>query len=89
MRFAREHPKLQIVAVVSRWAEPRQTGEFVRDRLRGLRFTLLADRDGAVAQRLGLETHPQFLVFGPRGARLGMMFELDAALALVRARKLA
>ena len=89
MRFARQHPEITIVAVASRWADPSQTGEFVRDRLRGLRFTLFADRDGALAAWLRLQTHPEFLVIDGKGARVGLRFTLGEAVALARSRGLA
>lgn len=92
MRFAREHPTLRVVAVASRWAKPLQVGEFVRDRLKGMdfaRFTLLPDRDGAVAKRAGLVTHPQFVVYGRGGRVVVRTFELDEALAAVRRARLA
>ena len=85
MRFARQHPQLRVIAVASRYAEPRQVAEFVRDRLSGARFTLFLDRNGGIAARLGLVTYPQFLVFGADGRTVGKtVYELDAALALVR-----
>ena len=89
VRFARQHPEIKIVAVASRWADPRQTGEFVRDRLRGLRFTLFADRDGALAGWLGFQTHPEFLILDGKGARVGLRFSLGEAVALARSRGLA
>ena len=92
MRFAREHPTLRVVAVASRWAEPRQVAEFVRDRLKGMdfsRLTLLLDRDGAVAQRTGLVTHPQFVVYGAGRRVVARSFELDKALAAIGRARLA
>jgi hypothetical protein len=60
-------------------------GEFVRDRLKGAPLTLLLDRDGALAGRLGLGTYPQFTVLDGKGRRLGeVVYSLDEALALAR-----
>ena len=88
MRFARQHPEIKVVAVASRWADPSQTGEFVRDRLRGLRFTLFADRDGALARWLRFQAHPEFLVLDGKGARVGLRYTLGEAVALARSRGL-
>ena len=89
MRFARLHPKLQVLVVASRWADPVDVGTFVRDRLMGLRFTLLLDRDGTLAARTGLVTHPQFAVYDARGRALLKAFALDEALDLIRRARLA
>ena len=83
---------LRVVAVASRWADTRQVAEFVRDRLKGMdvaRFTLLLDRDGAVAKRAGLVTHPQFVVYGAGRQVVARSFELDAALSAIRRARLA
>lgn len=73
------------MAIASRYADPRQVGEFVRDRLKGAPLTLLLDRDGALASRLGLGTYPQFTVLDRRGRRVGaVVYSLEEAVALAR-----
>lgn len=71
--------------MASRYADPKQVGEFARDRLAGGRYTLFLDRKGEIAGRLGLTTYPQFVVLDARGRRVGKsVYDLDSAVKLVQ-----
>lgn len=76
-RFARQNPRIRIIAVPHRTARAADVNRFWQERgLAGSGVILRLDPKGSYARQLGLQFYPQFVAVDARGKRLGMTYSL-------------
>ena len=83
-RFARQNPRIRIIAVAHRSARPADVARFWKERgLAGSPVTLRLDPSGTLARRYDLQVYPQFVALDAKGKRLGMRYALLEILAVL------
>jgi hypothetical protein len=80
-RFARTHPKILVIALSSRWAQPADVTRFARRYLERSPVRLARDPSGAIARSYHIETHPHVRILSRGGGIIGDAVGLEQALA--------
>jgi hypothetical protein len=83
-RFARQNPRIQVVALPHRTARVADVDAFFRKHLAGSGVRLQRDPRGAIARSYGIQYYPHFVALDAKRRLIGNAYSLVPVLAQAR-----